>query len=94
MADHDPECLRKKVIGEPYEGKPHVRFEVAGNGNQDTVGALRHSQRKRKATGLHHLTPRRHFLTLQADAAGRARILRRDSAAQLSFKPFACSYLS
>ena len=25
---------RKKVVGEPDEGKPHVRFEVAGNGNQ------------------------------------------------------------
>jgi hypothetical protein len=23
------------VVGEPYEGKPHVRFEVAGDGNQD-----------------------------------------------------------
>ena len=23
-----------KVVGEPDEGKPHVRFEVAGNGNQ------------------------------------------------------------
>ena len=30
-------CLRKKVVGEPYEGKPHVRFEVAGDGNQDMV---------------------------------------------------------
>ena len=30
-------CLenrRKKVVGEPDEGKPHVRFDVAGNGNQ------------------------------------------------------------
>ncbi len=26
-----------KVVGEPYEGKPHVRFEVAGDGNQDMV---------------------------------------------------------
>ena len=26
---------RKKVVGEPYEGKPHVRFEVAGDGSQD-----------------------------------------------------------
>jgi len=30
---------RKKVVGEPYEGKPHVRFEVAGDGNQDRVKA-------------------------------------------------------
>jgi hypothetical protein len=29
------ECFRKKVVGEPYEGKPHVRFEAAGDGNQD-----------------------------------------------------------
>ncbi|HSG46062.1 MAG TPA: hypothetical protein VLA72_23220 [Anaerolineales bacterium] len=28
------ESRRKKVVGEPDEGKPHVRFEVAGNGNQ------------------------------------------------------------
>jgi hypothetical protein len=28
---------RKKVVGEPDEGKPHVRFEVAGGGNRDTA---------------------------------------------------------
>jgi hypothetical protein len=28
------ENRKKKVIGEPNEGKPHVRFEVAGDGNQ------------------------------------------------------------
>jgi len=28
------EHRRKKVVGEPDEGKPHVRFDVAGNGNQ------------------------------------------------------------
>jgi len=28
------ECSRKKVVGEPDEGKPHVRFDVAGDGNQ------------------------------------------------------------
>jgi len=27
------ECYRKNVVGKPYEGKPHVRFEVAGTGN-------------------------------------------------------------
>jgi len=31
------ESRRRKVVGEPYEGKPHVRFEVAGGGNQDMV---------------------------------------------------------
>ena len=35
--DQDPESHRKKVVGEPYEGKPHVRFEVAGDGNQDVI---------------------------------------------------------
>ena len=34
------ECDRKKVVGEPYEGKPHVRFEVSGDGNQDTVWVI------------------------------------------------------
>jgi hypothetical protein len=24
---------QKKVVGKPYEGEPHVRFEVAGAGN-------------------------------------------------------------
>ena len=43
-------CREVKVVGQPYEGKPHVRFEVAGGGNQD-VG------------------PRRHSLTLPADAS-------------------------
>ena len=28
------ENRKKKVVGEPDEGKPHVRFEVAGDGNQ------------------------------------------------------------
>jgi hypothetical protein len=27
------ESRKKKVVGKPYEGKPHVRFEVAGAGN-------------------------------------------------------------
>jgi len=27
------ESHRKKVVGEPDEGKPHVRFDVAGNGD-------------------------------------------------------------
>jgi hypothetical protein len=45
----DLESTREKVVGEPYEGKPHVRFEVAGDGNRDIVEVLRHSQRKRRA---------------------------------------------
>jgi len=36
----DLESRRKKVVGEPYEGKPHVRFEVAGDGNQDMVWVI------------------------------------------------------
>ncbi len=39
------------------EGKPHVRFEVAGDENQDMVKVLRHSQKKWRATGLPHLNP-------------------------------------
>jgi hypothetical protein len=31
--------LRGKAVGEPDEGRPHVRFEVAGDGNQDMVRA-------------------------------------------------------
>ena len=34
-AAQDLESRRKKVVGEPYEGKPHARFEVAGDGNRD-----------------------------------------------------------
>ena len=36
----DLESTRKKVVGEPYEGKPHVRFEVAGDGNRDMVWVI------------------------------------------------------
>jgi hypothetical protein len=28
------EYRKKKVAGEPDEGEPHVRFEVAGDGDQ------------------------------------------------------------
>ena len=31
------ESSEKKVVGEPDEGKPHVRFDVAGNGNQEKL---------------------------------------------------------
>jgi len=33
-------CPWKKVVGEPYEGKPHVRFEVAGDGNRDKAWVI------------------------------------------------------
>ncbi len=33
-------CYRKEAVGEPYEGKPHVRFEVAGDGNRDRVWVI------------------------------------------------------
>ena len=36
------EASTVKVVGKPYEGEPHVRFDVAGGGNQD-LGARRHS---------------------------------------------------
>src|SRR2546425_9614604 len=35
-------CRKVKVVGKPYEGIPHVRFDVAGSGNQH-LGARRHS---------------------------------------------------
>ena len=65
----DLERPKQQVVGElrKREGKPHLRFEVAGDGNQDTVQVLRHSQRKRRVTGLPRLSPRRHLLTLQPD---------------------------
>ena len=65
--EHKLERARKKVVGEPYEGKPHVRFEVAGNGNQDMVIALRHSQEETESNELLYLSLRRHSLTLRAD---------------------------
>ena len=34
----DLECPGKTVVGKPYEGEPHVRFEVAGDGDV-TMGA-------------------------------------------------------
>ena len=42
----DNECLeysKQKVVGEPDEGKPHVRFDVAGNGNRASNIPRRHS---------------------------------------------------
>ena len=27
-------CRQMKVVGKPYEGEPHVRFDVAGGGDQ------------------------------------------------------------
>src|SRR3990170_1449664 len=54
MQSRDNGCLeysRKKVVGEPDEGKPHVRFEVAGNGNQDMVQASEALPWKRGANG-------------------------------------------
>ena len=64
-----PESPKKKVVGEPYEGNPHVRFEVAGDGNQDMVVVLRHSQEETESNELLYLSPRRHSLTLPVDRA-------------------------
>ena len=63
-------ATRRKIVGEPDAGKSHVRFEVAGGGDQRMGRIFRHSQRKRRATGLSSLNARRHSLTLPADAAG------------------------
>ena len=45
------ESRKKKVVGEPDEEKPHVRFDVAGDGNQDMVKVTRHSQKKMERNG-------------------------------------------
>ena len=66
-------CRRMNVVGKPYEGKPHVRFDVARDGDQDMGGLLRHSQRKRGATDRPGLRPRRHSLTLHLTWPGRQR---------------------
>ena len=34
------EYSKKKVVGEPCEGKPHARFDVAGDENQNKVMAF------------------------------------------------------
>jgi len=36
-------------VGEPDEGKPHVRFDEGLSGISAMVGLVRHSQRKRGA---------------------------------------------
>jgi RNA-directed DNA polymerase len=53
-----------KVDGKPDDRNGHVRFDVAGDGNQVMVKLVRHSERKRRATDRLHLKPRRHSLTL------------------------------
>jgi len=89
---------RKKVVGKPYEGEPHVRFEVAGNGDQDTVKLLRHSQRKRGATDRPYLTLRRHSLTLplrrmRALACGNHSSLYAQSGSQIGSPLVAMEYI-
>ena len=72
----DNECLeysKQKVVGELDEGKPHVRFDVAGDENQDGVIVLRHSAKKGEQTGCFHLHLRRHPLTLPAEGGQQMR---------------------
>src|SRR5579862_5684926 len=64
FAEMNFERLRMKVVGKLDEGKLHVQFEVAGDGNQVMIRLLRHSQRKRGATARPCLQLRRHSLTL------------------------------
>jgi hypothetical protein len=45
-----------EVVGKPDEGKPHVRFDVAGDGNPAMIWIMRHSQRKRRVTARPDLT--------------------------------------
>ena len=37
LSSQSLESSKRKTVGEPDEGKPHVRFEVAGDGNLDMV---------------------------------------------------------
>ena len=60
----DLENRRKKIVGEPDEEEPHVRFDVAGDGNLDMAMVLRHSQKKWRETGLPCLRFWHHPLTL------------------------------
>ena len=55
-----------QIIGKPYEGEPHVRFEVAGNGNQPTV---RLATRPALLTWRHSSTLQRDFLGVRQVAA-------------------------
>ena len=68
------ESRRKKVVGEPYEGKLHLRFEVAGNGNQEIVVVLRHSHKETESNELLHLSLMRHSLSLPPDLANQRRL--------------------
>jgi len=58
---------RATVVGKPYEGEPHVRFEVAGDGNRNEwyVRSRRHSLTLHEGDGLHLLF--RRFVGLNAD---------------------------
>ena len=42
-------------VGEPDEGKPHVRFDEGLSGISAMVGLVRHSQRKRGLTDRPYL---------------------------------------
>ena len=52
----DLESTRKKVVGEPYEGGPHVRFEVAEDGDRDYGGCAKALSEETERNGLHHLS--------------------------------------
>ena len=53
-----------KLAGKPGARNWHAGFDEAGDGNQEMVGLVRHSQRKRGETDRLRLNLRRHSLTL------------------------------
>ena len=83
-----------KVVGEPDEGKPHVRFEVAGDENQNMVRASEALPRKRGATEMPSLHSRRHRLTLPADGRGGQPLRGLPLRPQLNAKPLGGHFAS
>lgn len=47
--------LTMNVVGKPYEGELHVRFDVAGDGSQCMIMLFRHSNGKLRETVMHGL---------------------------------------
>ena len=66
----DLESAREKVVGKPYEGEPHVRFDVAGAGDVAMVELCTHSAIERAELETLHLQQARLPSTLP-EARGR-----------------------
>jgi hypothetical protein len=69
-AARDLESSWTKVVGKPYAGEPHVRFEVAGVGNVATVELWTHPAIERAGLETLHLPQARQSSTLPVDQDG------------------------